>query len=493
MSNLLKQAIADAKAVRATALANAKMALEEHFAPKLQSMLATKLQQEIEGDDDEESAEEFGAPVSSPESTEEFGEPVSSPEGAPAPQENPLGGTDDVPVADAPAVPETPVGEPMDVPADVPPQQDVVPAPAEEEIPPVGEEGEDLEREMEEELLGQGNPDPTEMTDRLTEIDKASPDYKKTTSGHKTEDPGKQMIKSKGNVLNGTPGGPKEGPAERTANSNYRTGATGKRPGNIRNIKAGGTHDPQGPSEEFADGPRKDQPKYTNKTLEESDMEDVNDETLDEILKELESEAAGCASTREPQNIPVADDEEVNLAELFESDDEDEEDKKDKKDKKDDEDEKEDKKDNRPEWLKENISLKKELQEYRSTVQYLRDRINEVNLLNAKLLYTNKLFKQANLTNEQKLKVIESFDLTKSVREARLIYATLTESFNFGGKKVAPTAKKVVALKTITEGLASKLIASTKPTTNVLNEGSEMANRFKKLAGIRTPITVQKK
>ena len=55
MSDLLKQAIADAKAVRATALANAKHALEEAFAPKLQSMLATKLQQEVEGD---EAAEE---------------------------------------------------------------------------------------------------------------------------------------------------------------------------------------------------------------------------------------------------------------------------------------------------------------------------------------------------------------------------------------------------------------------------------------------------
>jgi hypothetical protein len=480
MSDLLKQAIADAKAVRATALANAKAALEEHFAPKLQSMLATRLQQEVEGDE---------------EAPEEFGAPGAAPEGAPAPEENPLGGTDEVPVADAPAVPEAPVGEPTDVPADVPPQQDVVPAPAEEGIPPVGEEGEDFAREMEEELLGQGNPNPPEMTDRLTETEKASPDYKKTTSGHKTEDPGKQMIKPKGSALNGTPGGPKEGPAERTANSNYKTGETGKRPGKITNIKSGGTEDPQGASEELADGPKKDQTKDTDKKLEESEMEDVNDETLDEILKELDAEANGGTSAPVAPTAS-ADDQEVNLAELFESDDEDK--KEDKKDDEDKDEDKEEKKDGKklPPWLqKENISLKKELQEYRSTVQYLRDRINEVNLLNAKLLYTNKLFKQANLTNEQKLKVIESFDLTKSVREARLIYATLTESFNFGGKKAAsaPTTKKVAALKTITEGLASKSIASTKPTASVLNEGSEMANRFKKLAGIRAPIVAQKK
>jgi hypothetical protein len=47
MSNLLKEAIADTKAVRATALANAKAALEEAFQPKLEAMLAEKLKNEI--------------------------------------------------------------------------------------------------------------------------------------------------------------------------------------------------------------------------------------------------------------------------------------------------------------------------------------------------------------------------------------------------------------------------------------------------------------
>jgi hypothetical protein len=105
------------------------------------------------------------------------------------------------------------------------------------------------------------------------------------------------------------------------------------------------------------------------------------------------------------------------------------------------------------------------------------------------LLYTNKLFKQTNLTNEQKLKVIESFDLTKSVREAKLVYATLAESLNNSGKKAVEPAKKQVSatVKTITEGLASKPVASTKPTKPaVISEGADMANRFKKLAGIRS-------
>jgi hypothetical protein len=230
-----------------------------------------------------------------------------------------------------------------------------------------------------------------------------------------------------------------------------------------------------------------DATKLSTPSLKEN--EEVDEASLDEILKELEDglnevgmeELAAAPAAEEVAEAAPVGDEEINLDELLsESDDDDADDKEEDKDEDDD----------KPAFLKENISLKKELAEYRSAVVYLRDRINEVNLLNAKLLYTNKLFKQASLNNEQKLKVIESFDLTKSVREAKLVYATLAESFSFGGKKTteAAPAKKQVSgtVKTITEGLASKPVASTKPTkAAVLTEGADMANRFKKLAGIR--------
>ena len=51
MSDLLKEAIADAKAVRETALQNAKMALEEAFTPHLKSMLSAKLAEEDNEED----------------------------------------------------------------------------------------------------------------------------------------------------------------------------------------------------------------------------------------------------------------------------------------------------------------------------------------------------------------------------------------------------------------------------------------------------------
>lgn len=116
------------------------------------------------------------------------------------------------------------------------------------------------------------------------------------------------------------------------------------------------------------------------------------------------------------------------------------------------------------------------------TVEILRSQINEVNLLNAKLLYTNKLFKQFSLNNEQKMKVVENFDLTTSVREVKLTYAIMAESFNLGGSVVK---KKNTTATTITEGLASKAVASTKPSQPIVAGGNLMAERFKTLAGIK--------
>ena len=128
-------------------------------------------------------------------------------------------------------------------------------------------------------------------------------------------------------------------------------------------------------------------------------------------------------------------------------------------------------------------SLQAELNEAMSTVQYLRDQLNEVNLLNAKLLYTNKLFNQFNLDQKQKLKVVETFDLSKSIREVKLSYTILSESYSLGGSVVRKTN---TTAKTITEGLASKPVASTAPKKDLIVENSNvMASRFQKLAGIK--------
>lgn len=129
----------------------------------------------------------------------------------------------------------------------------------------------------------------------------------------------------------------------------------------------------------------------------------------------------------------------------------------------------------------ENVELKRSLKEHRDVVRFLKDRITEINMLNAKLLFTNKLFKQFNLNPGQKMHVVETFDRATTLREVKLIYTTLAEAYTGKAGKVGSTAKQ------ITEGLASKTTGSTKPKSEqkVLTEDTEVLKaRFQKLAGI---------
>ena len=132
----------------------------------------------------------------------------------------------------------------------------------------------------------------------------------------------------------------------------------------------------------------------------------------------------------------------------------------------------------------ENEALKKQLAESLSTVKFMKGVLAETNLLNAKLLYTNKLFKGKSLTEDQKLKIINTFDLTKNIREVKLAYTVLAESFNSGASVVKK--KTNTTAQTITEGLASKPVSSTKPDSTIVEPQADvMTSRFQKLAGIK--------
>ena len=118
------------------------------------------------------------------------------------------------------------------------------------------------------------------------------------------------------------------------------------------------------------------------------------------------------------------------------------------------------------------------LKEYKEAVVFLKDKLHEVNILNAKLLFTNKLFKSYSLDNNQKLKVVETFDRAQTTREIKLVYSTLAEQFGDNGS--------IVTKKSISES-ASTAVSSTKPSKEsrkVISEEVEVANRFKKLAGL---------
>ena len=110
----------------------------------------------------------------------------------------------------------------------------------------------------------------------------------------------------------------------------------------------------------------------------------------------------------------------------------------------------------------EDEDMQSELEEAYSTIESLQKTINEVNLLNAKLLYTNKLFRTFDLNEGQKVKVLENFDRTSSVREVKLVFSTLAENLNVSKKK-----RTVVK-----EGYASKATKSSAPK-KIISEGNE--------------------
>jgi hypothetical protein len=116
----------------------------------------------------------------------------------------------------------------------------------------------------------------------------------------------------------------------------------------------------------------------------------------------------------------------------------------------------------------------KELNEAYNTIKTIKKELAEVNLFNAKLLYTNKIFKSKNLTESQKVKVLAAFDKAASVEEAKLVFETLSEGF---------TTKRAPMNESLIRGGASKAagVATKKP----IMEANDQVARWQKLAGIK--------
>jgi hypothetical protein len=374
-SKLLKEAIADAKAVRETAIANAKIALEEAFTPRLQAVLSRKLQAEMEGEEEEvDLGEEYGAEDVEATDSSELGAGEGSTGSGTTGAE--------------------PQGDATDAHTELDPETDAeTAAPGEEDENMPVAEGED-EFDFEDEMSEEEDEDELDLEAIIRELE--------------GEMDGEEEMHEEDENLDGVYDDP--------------TGATmeeeDEKSAEIAELKA-----------RLAELEGEDSEEVHTEG-EEMDFDQEID--LDEILREM-----GYGDDEE-----VTEEEEADAAHTAE--------------------------------------MEAELEEAYKTIKSLRSTINEVNLLNAKLLYTNKLFRGYNLTNEQKVKVVENLDRTSSVREVKLVYATLAESMKFTG-----TEKKASIKKSITEGLASKKSASTAPKKEIITESADtMANRFKKLAGI---------
>ena len=125
---------------------------------------------------------------------------------------------------------------------------------------------------------------------------------------------------------------------------------------------------------------------------------------------------------------------------------------------------------------------KDELEETKSALETVRAELNEVNLLNSKLLYVNRIFKANQLDESQKLRVVESLDKAGTAKEAKLIYETIKDTFNISKgeqRKVKPSIKEGL-------GMASKAAGkSTASKKAVISESNDMMTRFQKLANIK--------
>ena len=368
MDDILKEAIADAKALRATALENAKIALEEAFTPRLKNMLSQKIQSEVEGEDeveermyDEDEVEDGHEDVSETEHEEDVAERMHDED------------EDEVEEAEH----------------------------MEDEAEHMEDEDEHMETETEDEMSDEGE----HMEDEGEHME----DEGEHMEDEEDELDLESVIRELEEELDTSNIGDAENkePSERAGDSS-EVGAQG----------------PEGEGADEEGGKENSEDEVVKEPVTEADeMEDEDDDIdLEEVIKALSEEEG--------------------------MEDEDEEDKVEE--------------------------MQTQLKEYKDTIGYLREKLNEVNLLNAKLLFTNKLFRSFGLNNNQKLSVVEQFDRTQNLREIKLVYATLAESFKGNGNKKVNESK----------GQASKAVASTEPKKEVLSEGAEMKNRFKKLANL---------
>ena len=125
---------------------------------------------------------------------------------------------------------------------------------------------------------------------------------------------------------------------------------------------------------------------------------------------------------------------------------------------------------------RENSSLENKLTKYRSAVNTLREQLEELNLFNAKLLYVNKLLQNKQISESQKRSIVQALDEAKDLREAKVLYKSLTESF-----QAKPSKGKSTLTESVRLGGSSRTTRSASASTQVSSE----VNRWARLAGLK--------
>jgi hypothetical protein len=380
---LFKQAIADAKAVRDAAVANAKAALEETFTPRIMDMLSAKLNElEEEGLEEEKVEEEgYGKTEEGHEATIGFGAASQKPQ---------IEGD----VEEADSMEETDLEEILAA------------LEAEEKM----KEGEKVEEKK-------------EVEEAKKEVEEAK---KKEVEEAKKKDDDKKKVEESLEEADGD-----DDMTELTVDE-------------LKDIIRDVLKDVMaGVDSEEGEG----EIDLGDEAGEEEEVEDEESISLDELLAELDKEEEGKKPVDEKKEVEETkkEVEEGKKKEMEEA---------------------------KKKEMEEAKKDKKDLEEAIKTIKALQSELNEVNLLNAKLLYTNKIFKAKSLNEAQKVKVLKAFDKAKNVKEAKLVYESLSESITTRTKN---TIKESV-------GFASKA-AGIAPAQPIV-ESDAAIRRMQQLAGI---------
>jgi len=496
-SNLLKEAIADAKAVRQIALANAKVALEEAFSERYQAMFAEKLKEDAEQEVTAPAEEEEGMnPAAENVSEQEIDELIKELEAEVGEEPHAEPDTDDMPGAGAPPPPAAPPmgaagGMPPGAPGCPPPGEagagappapgcpcpqcgvtlpaGMTPAPMGGEagamppapmggeaggMPPTGEEPGTPPSDV--------PPPSDEETDEDVDLNELLESLKEEIEQEEEEEEEEGIVKENTKLSSSGIGGSKAG------------GSANKKP----TSSASSTSKIESAANDDEGMPKVDQAKVTAKEATMAKRPNEASHATKDNLSTPKMGAGNGSGGQSETGMPKTDQSKVTAKEATTA--------------------------KRPNegpnanktnfstpggMLEENKGLKKQLNEAEDVIRYVKGQLNEVNLLNGKLLYTNKLFKEYNMNNEQKMRIVEMFDLAKTVREVKLTYANIAESLNFSGNDMKKKVKTNSSVQSITEGLASQTVGSTKPSRQIISEGkaSQMVTKFQKLAGIKAP------
>jgi hypothetical protein len=423
---LFSQAIADAKAVRDAAVANAKAALEETFTPKIMSMLSSKLN-EMEEDLEERvqgSKENIkvGAKVH-PHGQPEKVMTVVSPDG---------GAFGKVQVEDE-------KGEKASFDAE---DLDLVETQEEGHEAEIGFGAASQKPQIEGEIEEADSMEETDLEEILAQLEaeekgKQEEGKKEVEEGKKEVEEGKKEVEEAKKKDDDK----KEKVEESLEEAEGDDEMTELTVDELKDIIRDVLKDVMGGEESEEEAGEEIDLDVDTETGDDETEEDEESISLEELLAELDKEDGD--KVEEKKEV------EEGKKEVEEGKKEVEEAKK-----------------------KEMEETKKDLEEAISTIKTLQAELNEVNLLNAKLLYTNKIFKARSLNEAQKVKVLKAFDKATNVKEVKTVYTTLSESLT---TKTRSTIKESV-------GFASKA-AGIAPAQPIV-EGDAAIRRMQQLAGI---------